>query len=928
MALSFRNLLDFPHSVELSWNTDCKNALHLQRNFRPATPYKRRNSILRSAERKNVTISAIDSTKSASGDLELPAVVVLKAEVVIKKKSSPSLGQIIFGGADPLVAVDNMISSGVDTFSDTFCQRIYIQLISTDIDLDTGLGERNQESAFGNWLQKASVSADRVKYVTQLIVNENFGKPGAIVVVNKHQSEFFLESVTVEGLKSGSVYFPCYSWVQPLKDGALKRVFFSNEVYLPSATPKGLLDLRRSELKALQGEGKGIREAHERIYDYDVYNDLGNPDKGKDLKRATVGGSKERPYPRRCRTGRPPSKTDSLAESRLPSARQKVYVPRDEDFEQIKAGSFVPGKIKGIVHALVPALIDHFKESVNNFLSFDEIDKLYYEGIHLKTPGKLIERTIFWDKLYLSQLVKRLKESGSDIIHLIQYPLPEILHRDKFVWMRDFEFGRQFLAGVSPSKIERLKVFPPVSQVDQRPSSFKAEHITPQLGGLSIEEAIEEGKLFIVDYYDVFMPFIDKINALEGHKTYASRTILLHASGIMRPIAIELSLPASISESVSSSTVLTPAEDATGIWLWQLAKAHVSSNHMGYHQLVTHWLQTHACTEPYVIATHRQLSVLHPVARLLQPHLRYTMEINAVARQNLISADGIIEKCFTPGKYAVEMSSAAYGRMWQFNTESLPKDLLRRGMALEDQSDPSGVRLVIEDYPYAADGLLIWTAIKSWVKDYLSIYYTHPDAINNDSELQQWWTEIRTKGHADKAEEPWWPKLRNVDDLTEILTIMIWVVSGQHAAVNFGQFLHAGYIPYLPCLTRQHIPNENDPEFNHFVHDPQRFYLATIPSKLQATTVMAVLETLSTHSQDEEYLGHRGDAAWICDKNVKEASDKFLAQLQAIETTINERNKNPKLKNRYGAGVHPYQLLLPRSGPGVTSRGIPNSVSI
>jgi hypothetical protein len=35
--------------------------------------------------------------------------------------------------------------------------------------------------------------------------------------------------------------------------------------------------------------------------------------------------------------------------------------------------------------------------------------------------------------------------------------------------------------------------------------------------------------------------------------------------------------------------VFTPPADATSIWLWQLAKAHVCSNDAGVHQLVNHW---------------------------------------------------------------------------------------------------------------------------------------------------------------------------------------------------------------------------------------------------------------------------------------------------------------------------------------------------
>lgn len=89
-------------------------------------------------------------------------------------------------------------------------------------------------------------------------------------------------------------------------------------------------------------------------------------------------------------------------------------------------------------------------------------------------------------------------------------------------------------------------------------------------------------------------------------------------------------------------------------------------------------LRTHCATEPYIIATNRQLSVVHPIYRLLHPHFRYTMEINALAREALINAGGIIETSFSPGKYSMEFSSVAYDQQWQFNLEALPADLINR----------------------------------------------------------------------------------------------------------------------------------------------------------------------------------------------------------------------------------------------------------
>ena len=73
-------------------------------------------------------------------------------------------------------------------------------------------------------------------------------------------------------------------------------------------------------------------------------------------------------------------------------------------------------------------------------------------------------------------------------------------------------------------------------------------------------------------------------------------------------------------------------------------------------------------------------------------------------------------------------------------------------MAVEDPSVPGGLKLVIEDYPYAADGLLIWSAIKEWVESYVEHFYTEPESVTSDVELQAWWNEIKNRGHHEKKE--------------------------------------------------------------------------------------------------------------------------------------------------------------------------------
>ncbi|KAK4429705.1 Lipoxygenase 6, chloroplastic [Sesamum alatum] len=812
-----------------------------------------------------------------------------------------------------------------ESFINGIGRGILIQLISEDIDPVTKSG-KSVESFVRGWLSKLSNNPHVVEYGADLTVPQDFGQPGAILVTNFHDKEFFLMEVVVHGFSQGPVFFWADTWIHSRKDNPESRIIFKNQAYLPSQTPPGIKDLRREDLLSLRGNRKEERKLHERVYDYDVYNDLGNPDKSEELARPVVG-TDERPYPRRCRTGRPPTLTDPYSETRIEKPHP-VYVPRDETFEEIKQNTFSAGRLKALLHNLIPLIVTTLSSSDMPFTNFSDIDKLYNDGVLLKEeePKEAIKNKI------LATVMNQMFTVGDK---LLKYDLPAIIKRDRFAWLRDNEFARQTLAGVNPVNIELLKELPIVSKLDPEvygppESAITREIIARELQGINVEEAIKEKKLFILDYHDLLLPFIEKMNALPDRKAYASRTVFYYSeAGVLRPIVIELSLPPT-SSSPRKKYIYTHGHDATTNWIWKLAKAHVCSNDAGVHQLVNHWLDTHACMEPYIIATHRQLSSMHPIYKLLHPHMRYTMEINALARQSLINGGGIIEACFSPGKYAMEISSAAYKSLWRFDKEALPADLLQRGMAVEDPTVPGGVKLVIEDYPYAADGLLIWAAIKELVESYVEHYYSEPNSISSDVELQAWWDEIKNKGHHDKRKEPWWPNLSTQDDLSGILTTMIWIASGQHAAINFGQYPFGGYPPNRPTLMRKLIPREGDADYEKFLHNPEYTFLTSLPTQLQATKVMAVQDTLSTHSPDEEYLNqlHHIHRLSFNDPEVQKLFERFSVKLEEIERIINQRNKNIQLKNRNGAGVPPYELLLPSSSHGVTGRGIPNSISI
>ncbi|CAN0885563.1 Probable linoleate 9S-lipoxygenase 5 [Linum grandiflorum] len=432
------------------------------------------------------------------------------------------------------------------------------------------------------------------------------------------------------------------------------------------------------------------------------------------------------------------------------------------------------------------------------------------------------------------------------------------------------------------------------------------------------------------------MPYLRRINRTTNTKTYATRTILfLQNDETLKPLAIELSLPHPDGDQFGAvSKVYKPPAPPTDHQegtlqdsIWQLAKAYVSVNDSCSHQLITHWLHTHAVIEPFVIATNRQLSVLHPIYKLLHPHLRDTMSINALGRQLIINGGGVVEATLYPAKYSMEMSSFLY-KDWNFTEQDLPLDLKKRGMAVSDPDSKHGLRLVIKDYPYAVDGLEIWSAIKTWVSNYTLLYYPTDEVIQSDVELQSWWKELVEVGHGDKKDEPWWPKMQNVSDLIESCTTVIWIASALHAATNFGQYAYAGYMPNRPTTSRRLMPEEGSPEFEELKTNPERAFLRTITARLQTLLGISLIELLSTHSSDEVYLGQRDTAEWTADLEAVVAFEKFGKTLKEVEDGIMKRNNEKELKNRYGPVKIPYTLLFPSSEAGRTGKGIPNSITI
>ncbi|XP_022800953.1 allene oxide synthase-lipoxygenase protein-like [Stylophora pistillata] len=435
-------------------------------------------------------------------------------------------------------------------------------------------------------------------------------------------------------------------------------------------------------------------------------------------------------------------------------------------------------------------------------------------------------------------------------------------------WMTDEVFGSLFLNGVNPNMIQRCEEFP---------SNF---HVTEEMvkscmdRGKTLEEEMKAGHVYIVDY-----KVLEGIPTREG--TYLAQPLGLfyvNTSGDLVPIAIQF-----LQQPSDTNPIWTPSDSQ---YDWLLAKMWLRHADTLVQQVNTHLLETHLVMEPFAVAVWRQLPSIHPVFQLLFPHLRSVMAINNFLRTGFVAEN----------KRAQEILKKGF-KAFKFGMLSLPDTLKERGV-----DDPEK----LPKFYFRDDALRLWSAITTFVKEVIILYYTSDDDVSKDSELQAWIKDAHDNGfqEGEGGDDHGCPNsLETREQLIHVLTCLVFTCSCQHAAVNFGLLDVAGFVPISPSVMRQPPPTKKNETTLKSIMD-------ALPSKSEAAQQVALGYVFTQFAEDERYIGDMTHSLLTGDEE-DAAMTRFQVALQEISDSIKARNEALEL---------PYIFLLPER--------VPNSIGV
>uniref|UniRef100_A0AAR2L3G5 Arachidonate 12-lipoxygenase n=1 Tax=Pygocentrus nattereri TaxID=42514 RepID=A0AAR2L3G5_PYGNA len=436
--------------------------------------------------------------------------------------------------------------------------------------------------------------------------------------------------------------------------------------------------------------------------------------------------------------------------------------------------------------------------------------------------------------LSLKKLAIRFGKSWDDlddfkrIFWKLKSPIAEYTMKH---WKEDWFFGYQFLNGSNPRMIGRCRILPsnfPVS--GDMVQAFLSPNTT-------LDKELKAGNIYLVDHGIMDGVPANVIRTLKQHIAAPLCLLYEHPDSGLIPIAIQLE------QNPSRDTPIFLPSDPHLAWL--LAKMWVRHAEFQVFQVLSHLLHTHLVSEVICVATLRQLPAVHPIYKLLTPHLKYTLEINCRARTQLISPDGIFKRVVsTGGDGLLVLTQRAY-RVLTYRSLQPNFDFVDRGVTK------------LKDYFYRDHTLLIWDLICSCNSCLIGLA-----------------NELKTK-----------------EELITLLSVVIFTTTAQHAATNNGQFDWCAWVPNTPCTMRQPPPTDKDAVTMGLIID-------TLPDISQSCVQMAITWHLGRVQPDAIPMGQYVEQYFV-EPAALQVIETLKQELKDIEEQIIKQNEGLELQYLY-----------------------------
>uniref|UniRef100_A0A674A3I9 Arachidonate 15-lipoxygenase B-like n=1 Tax=Salmo trutta TaxID=8032 RepID=A0A674A3I9_SALTR len=423
-------------------------------------------------------------------------------------------------------------------------------------------------------------------------------------------------------------------------------------------------------------------------------------------------------------------------------------------------------------------------------------------------------------------------------------------------WKEDEFFGYQYLNGCNPMLIRRCSELPANFPVTE-------DMVKPSLrGSSSLLRELQSGTIFLLDYKN-----LDglKANVINRKKQYmAAPLVLLYRTPDEKliPIAIQLKqTPA------KDNPIFLPSDSE---YDWLLAKIFVRSADFQEHQLNVHLLRTHLLAEVFAVALLRNMPMVHPLYKLLIPHTRYTLQINLLARAFLIADEGVFTKfAASGGEGMIEILRRSVASL-TYSSLCMPEDITARGL----ESVPNNY--------YRDDGLKLWHIIYRFVEEVISFYYKRDSEVQEDQELQNWIKDIFDHGFLAQECTGIPQSFSTVPEVVKFVTVVIFTCSGQHSAVNSGQYDYGGWMPNTPISLQQPPPTTKG-------QSTESTMLETFPDVGTTAQGMSTMWLLSKQSSDFVALGQYPEEHFNEEPPCR-MIQKFQTELKVFSENINARN--------------------------------------